>query len=120
VYDPVHRIVFYGEGCCSWSDLVAAADVRPPRHRIVERDLRALQTLRGVRLGMSPMQVMSVYGRAKLLAVVGHPRVRMLAYTTWPPVASAIQGAGPLQCGQFQTFYFRHQRLVLIQLGNGC
>src|ERR1700685_172127 len=30
VYDPVHRIAFFGEGCCSYFSVVLAADVTPP------------------------------------------------------------------------------------------
>ena len=117
VYDPAHRIAFYGQGCCSWFDLVAAANAPPPPKRVVHRDLSGLRTVRGVSLGMSPAEVMSIYGRVKFAPLRAHPRMQLLAYTTWPPVTKLATGSG---CGQFQNFYFRARRLVLIQLGNGC
>ncbi len=117
VYDPAHRIAFYGQGCCSWFDLVAAANVPPPPKPVVRRDLSALRTVRGVRLGMSPSDVMSVYGRARFTPLRTHRRMHLLAYTTWPPATTLATHAS---CEQFENFYFRGGRLVLIQLGNGC
>jgi hypothetical protein len=78
VYDPQHRLAFYEQGCCSWSDVVAAADVSPPPKRVVVRDLRALSTVRGVRLGQTPADVVKIYGRGALIAVKGHPGVFVL------------------------------------------
>jgi len=122
VYDPVHRIAFYEQGCCSWEDLVAAADTPAPPKPVVMRDLQNLTTMRGVRLGQTVRQVERIYGAATLLAVHGHPHVEFLAYTTWPPYIHA--GHYPPHwrdpCGQFENFYFRQGRLMLIQLSNGC
>ncbi len=42
----------------------------------------------------------------------------VLAYTTWPPRNKLSKTHS--ECGQFQNFYFRNDRLVQIQLGNGC
>jgi hypothetical protein len=118
VYDPAHRIAFYDQGCCSWHDVVVAADVAPPPKRVVTRDLSDIHTVRGIRLGVTPTAVMQVYGKAKLLPVTGHADVQLLAYTTWAPMKSQAALRGP--CGQLENFVFRQNRLIFIQLGNGC
>jgi hypothetical protein len=116
VYDYQHHIAFYDQGCCSWHDAVAGYASPPPKP-VVNRDLTALKTVRGIRLGMSPGEVEAIYGASPLRVVPKSPRVFVLAYTTWPP-----RNKLPLmyKCGQFQNFYFRHNRLVMIQFGNGC
>jgi hypothetical protein len=121
LYDSAHRIAFYEQGCCSWHDVVAAANVDPPPKSLIPRDLTRLRTIRGVRLGMSPRSVMRIYGRTTMRDVIAHPGITILAYTTWPP-AAAVEGppARVSSCGQFENFYFRGNRLVLIQLGNAC
>lgn len=122
VYDPVHRIAFYEQGCCSWEDTIAAADTPAPPKPVVIRNLQHLSTVRGIRLGQTVREVERIYGAAKLLPLRGRPQIRVLAYTTWPPYIHA--GHYPAgwrdPCGQFENFYFRQGRLVLIQLGNGC
>lgn len=122
VYDPVHHIAFYKQGCCSWDEVVAASHVAPPPKTVVARDLSTLRTVRGIYLGMHPSAVTRTYGASSLLTVSGHADVRMLAYTTWKP-AKDVTGVGigfPGTCGQFENFYFRGDRLILIQFGNGC
>lgn len=123
VYDSAHRIAFYEQGCCSWHDVVAAADVGPPPTSVISRDLTRLRTIRGVHLGMSPAGVMSIYGRGKMRDVIAHLGITILAYTTWPPAAGVVRRPVAVisgSCGQFENFYFRAKRLVLIQLGNAC
>lgn len=117
VHDVRHRIAFYEHGCCSWRDTVAAADVPPPPMNVVSRDLRGLSTIRGVRLGQSVADVVKIYGKALLLAVPGHPDVRLLAYTT--PGTRNAAGVNT-SCDQDRQFFFRSGRLVLISLGNAC
>jgi hypothetical protein len=117
VYDPRHRLAFYQQGCCSWSDVVAAADVSAPPKRVVTRDLTGLVTVRGIRLGQTEAAVMKIYGKSKLLPVPRNPGVSVLAYTTWRP-RKEVRTSPP--CGQFQNFFFRRGRLILIQLGDGC
>ena len=117
MYDGARHIAFFSEGCCSSNDVVAAADVAPPPKRLVSRDFRNLVTVRGVRLGQTEAEVMRTHGTATLQRVPGHDGVGVLSYTTWPPAASVGTHSA---CGQFQNFYFRKGRLVLIQLGNGC
>jgi hypothetical protein len=86
---------------------------------VVDHDLSALHTVRGIRLGMSPGGVTLRYGANTLRRVPRAKDVYVLAYTTWPP-KSQVTGIVRSPCGQFQNFYFRNDRLVLIQLGNGC
>ncbi len=118
VYDPKHHVAFYQQGCCSWDDVVAASDVSSPPKHLVSRDLSGLRTVRGIRLGMRPSDVIRIYGSSNLLSVARHDGVSLLAYTTWPPKRSLKSVEEP--CGQFENFFFRHDHLVLIQLGNGC
>jgi hypothetical protein len=118
VYDPAHRIAFFEQGCCSASEVVAAADVVPPPKHVVTNDLSGLSTVRGIRLGETPTAVMQIYGKSKMLTVTGHAGLQMLAYTTWKPFKSVSTVASP--CGQFQNFVFRQERLIYIRFGNGC
>ena len=117
VFDYAHHIAFYSQGCCSGNDVVAVVGVADPPKRVVARDLSGLRTVRGVRLGMSPAGVMSIYGASHLLRVPNHGDLRLLAYTTWPPF-HAVPSRDP--CGQFQNFVFRYDRLISLQIGNGC
>ncbi len=117
-YDRAHRIVFYETGCCSWEEIVLAYQSTLAPKSLMNRDLSTLKTARGVRLGMTPGAVIGIYGAAKPQFVKGHGRVSVLAYTTWPPRNKLSKTHS--ECGQFQNFYFRNDRLVEIQLGNGC
>jgi hypothetical protein len=117
VYDYAHHIAFYGQGCCAWYEVVAAADAPKPPKRVVARDLRGLQTMRGIRLGMSAAAVLRIYGYVTPHQVKGHPGLRLLAYTTWhTAAASEINWT----CGQGQNFVFRTGRLVWMQIANAC
>lgn len=118
VYDPIHRVAFYQQACCSWSEVVAASGVPKPPKPVLARDLSALATVRGVRLGQTEVEVMKIYGSASEYVVDGHPGVRVLAYTTAPAHRSGSQAVS--DCGQTQNFFFRDNRLILIQLGDGC
>jgi hypothetical protein len=117
VYDYAHHIAFYEQGCCSWQE-IAAGYASPPPKTVANRDLTNLVTVRGIRLGMSTEAVERVYGRAKLVPVPKRIRTYVLPYTTWPPKQQVTVVRMP--CGQFQNFYFRDNRLILIQIGNGC
>ncbi|MBV8280693.1 MAG: hypothetical protein JO347_01355 [Candidatus Eremiobacteraeota bacterium] len=122
VYDAARHAVFYEQHCCSAGDVVAASSVAPPPVPIVNRDLSELHTARGIRLGMSSTDVTRIYGPSGLLPVPMRQDVKMLAYTTWKPYkeVTSVGLGSPGTCGQFQNFYFWNDRLVLIQLGNGC
>jgi len=117
VYDPQHLLTFYEQGCCSWTEVVAAADVQAPPKHVVLRDLTQLSTVRGIRLGLSEVAVMRIYGWSKPLLLAKNPGVTVLAYTTWRP-KKEVRTTPP--CGQFENFFFRRHRLILIQLGDGC
>lgn len=118
VYDYAHRIAFYEQGCCSWHDVVAGYAEKPPA-AVVDRDLRPLKTVRGMHLGMTSAEVTFIDGPATEQRVPRYEGVYVLSYTTWPP-GSINAKVVHTPCGQFQNFYFRDDRLVLIQLGNGC
>jgi hypothetical protein len=113
VYDRAHRIAYYGQGCCSWTEAVAAANVPAPPKYVKASNLQHLSTLRGVRLGQTPAQVQKIYGHTTLRPVGGHPGIAVLAY-------QALQPSKSQDCGQFQNFFFRGNRLILIQLENAC
>ncbi|MDQ2865967.1 MAG: hypothetical protein M3R51_07045 [Candidatus Eremiobacteraeota bacterium] len=117
VYDPVHRIAFYQQGCCSWNDVVAATNVTAPPKPVVKRDLHDLVTVRGIRLGQTMPEVMRIYGKSTPIPISAHLDVHVLPYTTWRPIQTLHSIDS---CGQFQNFFFRKNRLIMIQLGNGC
>ena len=117
VYDYAHGIAFYDDGCCSWREVVEGYASAPPT-QVVNRDLRAMKTVRGVQLGMSVPDVVHIYGAAALRPVPHQPGVRVLEYSTRPS-ASELK-SGFTVCEQHQRFYFRDDRLVEIELGYGC
>jgi len=116
IYDAAHGRVFYETGCCSWSETVLAYSVAPPA-LLANQNLWPLRTTRGIQLGMTPWEVMRVYGDAMRLPL-SQPGMTVLAYTTWPPRDKLSKTHS--ECGQFENFYFFNNALVLIQLGNGC
>lgn len=118
LYDRAHRIAFFHQGCCAWGEEVAAADAPAPPKSIVARNLLELSTVRGIRLWQTVAEVAKIYGGSTLIPVAGNPGVSVLPYTTWPPRRSANHVRAP--CGQFENFFFREHRLILIQLENGC
>lgn len=116
LYDRTHRLVLFSEGCCSWGHVVLAETVSPPPKPVTGADLSAVRTKRGVRLGMSPSEVIAIYGHATLHAAPKTPNATMLSYTTLK-----LKRSDPgNKCGQFQNFVFRAGRLVYIELLGGC
>lgn len=113
VYDRRHRIAFYGEGCCSYFTTVLVAGVSPPPVALANRDLVNVRTDMGIGLGDSSAAVMRVYGPAALRSVGGRPSIRVLSYEN----AKLPKG---MPCVQRQTFGFRNDRLLSIELYNGC
>jgi hypothetical protein len=113
VYDPVHRIAYYDEGCCSWHDVVVASDVGPPPKKIATRSLTGLRTASGLRLGDSILAVERVYGSSRLRRVRGQPSRRTLSY-----VHSFRFGVNV--CQDRMTFLFDRGRLAAMDFGKAC
>jgi hypothetical protein len=117
IYDRRHKIAFYNEGCCSWHTTVAAIGIAPPPKRVVDRDLSALHTKYGVRLGDSPARIKSIYGRGTLWSIPGHPGFQRLLYSApLPPPPPPMHNA----CGLTYQFIFKHGRLIYIEMLGGC
>lgn len=116
VYDRAHGVALYDKGCCAWRGFALAANVAPPPKTVVNGDLSAVRTMRGVTLDMTQAQVERIYGSAKPHAAKGRPGMTTLSYTT---MKGGPNGGGDA-CGQFQGFTFRQGRLVSIELLTGC
>ncbi len=110
VYDYAHRIAFYNQGCCGWSEVVAATGVSNPPKRVVSRDLTSLRTVRGVQLGQTIAEVLRLYDGGTPMSISGQPSMRKLFY-------------GHMfdkNCGQSQVFIFKNGRLIYIALIDSC
>ncbi|HLX26076.1 MAG TPA: hypothetical protein VKR05_03725 [Candidatus Cybelea sp.] len=116
LYDPTHKLVLYQEGCCAWRSAVLASGIAPPPKKVGSADLSAVRTQRGVSLGMTPAQIVAIYGKAKPHGVPGTSGITMLSYTTMHGSPSSVTNA----CGQFQNFAFRNNKLYYIELLAGC
>ena len=116
IYDAAHGRVFYETGCCSWDETVLAYVFAPPK-TLANQNLWPLKTVRGVTLGMDPWEVMRIYGSSER-RIVENTDLIVLAYTTWPPRNKLSKTKS--ECGQFENFYFRLNKLIEIQIGDGC
>lgn len=116
VYDRVHRIVLYNKGCCAWRGFALTANVEKPPKPVSDADLSGVHTMRGVSLGMTQAQVERIYGAVRTHAAKGRPGATTLSYTTMK--AKPTEPGDP--CGQFQSFSFRQNRLISIELLAGC
>lgn len=114
LYDRTHGMLFFNAGCCAWRGYVLASGIGPPPSPLAETDLRGIRTMRGVALGMTKPQVTGIYGPGKARATASG--VTVISYTTM----SAGPNNSPEPCGQFQSFSFRNDRLVSIELLAGC
>jgi hypothetical protein len=110
VYDYAHHIAYYGEGCCSWHEVVLAAGVSAPPKRVVSRNLSSVRTVRGIALVQSVAEVMRLYGSAHVAHVTGHAELQMLSY--WHRFDRS--------CGQGGDFVFKNDRLIYAGLMDGC
>jgi len=117
IYDRAHGIVFYDKGCCAWRGFALTAGVRPPPSPVSNANLAGVRTKRGILLGMTMAQVQKVYGAARSHETKGMPGVQTLSYTTMKGTPTDSKGDA---CGQFQSFSFRQDRLVSIELLVGC
>jgi hypothetical protein len=116
VYDRAHGIVLYDKGCCAWRGFALTANVGQPPKPVSNADLSGAHTMRGVSLGMTRAQVERIYGSARPHATKGRPGVTTLSYTTMKAKPTEPGDA----CGQFQSFSFRQDRLISIELLAGC
>jgi hypothetical protein len=114
VYDRVHRIVFYSKGCCAWRGFALTAHVGSPPATVASVDLSGVRTHRGVTLGMTTAAVERIYGAAKPHAAKDIAGATTLSYAT--PTSNAPQRT----CGQWQSFSFKQDRLISIDLLAGC
>lgn len=117
VYDRAHRIVLYDKGCCAERGFALTENVGQPPRPVTNADLSRVHTLRGVSLGMTQAQVERIYGSARSHATKGRPGVATLSYTT---MRTKPTEPGGNTCGQFQSFFFRRDRLISIELLAGC
>jgi hypothetical protein len=115
VYDPVHRIAYYDEGCCSWHELVIASNAKAPPKTIATRSLITLRTQSGIRLGDEPSLIEAVYGRAALRPVARALHQRTLSYYR---VIRYSQVYSP--CGERTTFLFADGRLTAMNITDEC
>jgi len=109
VYDAVHHIAFYQEGCCtSFSSVLT--DAPAPQQGIVQRDLSNVHTTLGIGLGDSPARVRALLGNAAMYPVRGHPDVEELSYVT---IRHGV-------CGTRANFFFQRGRATRIELVDAC
>jgi len=113
LYDAMHGVVLYYQGCCAWEETVLAAVTAPPPRAVRHADLGTLKTPRGIALGASPEPVRHAYGPAPLHRSTTTRSLRVLSYYRDQPV----RGSG---CGWFENFIFSADRLIEIQAGHGC
>lgn len=115
VYDPLHRIAYYDEGCCSWHHVVIASNVLPPPKKIATRSLTRLKTKRGVELGVEATLIRSIYGPATQRVVAKAPDQSTLSYTR------AINHPAPYSpCEARTTFLFARNRLIGMDFTYSC
>ncbi|HEV3153505.1 MAG TPA: hypothetical protein VGZ02_06865 [Candidatus Baltobacteraceae bacterium] len=112
VYDSVHHVVFFNQGCCAWGDMVLEAHVPPPPKPLAAGDLSHVATTRGARLGMTVDEAMRLYGRA---LVTRDGKYERLLYG-W----MKQDKADAVPCVQQKTLLFLGGALVAILLDNAC
>lgn len=117
VYDAAHAIVFYSKGCCAERGFALVSGFKKPPQPVTAADLTGIHTARGVSIAMTPAQVEAIYGNSKLHDAKGLPGVTALAYTTMKGTPAKPTGD---TCGQFQSFFFRQNKLISIELLAGC
>jgi hypothetical protein len=113
VYDPVHRVALYYQGCCAWQETVLASVATRPPGEVISADLGTRRTPRGIALGVAPSAVRRAYGPAAMHRSTMKPALRVLSY--WRD--QHVQGSA---CAWFDNFVFRDGRLIEIQTGHGC
>ncbi len=117
VYDRAHSIVLFFKGCCAWRGFALTANVAPPPKPVSNADLSGVHTMRGVALGMTQKQLAHIYGAAAPHPAKGQPGLTTISYTTFTHGPNDSRGEA---CGQIQSFTFKSDRLVSIELLSGC
>jgi len=113
VYDPIHRIAYYDEGCCSWHHVVVATNVSPPPKRIAMRSLIGLKIRGGIKLGDPPAEIESIYGPSRLHSVKNDSTSQTLSYVR-------ALASGSMTCYENTTFLFRRGRLAAFDFTQAC
>jgi hypothetical protein len=113
VYDAVHRIVLYRDGCCDWEETVLAAVAEPPPRRVRFGQLGAVRTLRGIGLGAAPAAVIHSYGPARMHRSATKPALEVLSYYRDMHTPGSA-------CGRYENFVFTADRLTEIHAGHSC
>jgi hypothetical protein len=116
LYDRAHGIVLYDKGCCAERGFALTKNVGAPPKPVGNADLTGVRTKRGVSLNMTQAQVLRIYGSTRSYDVKGRPGATTLSYTTMKTKPNEPGGA----CAQFQSFSFRQDRLISIELLFAC
>jgi hypothetical protein len=114
VYDRVHRIVYYAEGCCAWHHVVVASNVGPPPKLLVMRSLLKLRSSLGIKLGDPPSRIRATYGPAPFHSVPGSSTEQLLRYVR--PLAVRRDPT----CDDMTTFLFNRGRLTGMDFRREC
>lgn len=115
VYDPVHHLAYYDEGCCSWHHVVIASNVKAPPKTIAVRSLIMLRTERGIQLGDKPSQIESIYGPAAFHPVTGVRSQETLSYYR------KVTFRRPYSpCEERMTFLFAYGQLTALDIADEC
>ena len=117
MYDRTRRIALFEKGCCALRGVALVTNVAPPPKPVSNANLAIVRTARGVTLGMTQAQVKAIYGPAHPYGTKSMPGVTTLSYTTMTKKPTEPGGD---ECGQFQSFSFRDNRLISIELLAGC
>ncbi len=117
VYDRTRRIVLFEKGCCALRGVALSTNVAPPPTPVSNANLAIVRTARGVTLRMTQAQVEAIYGPAHPYGTKSLPGVTTLSYTTMTKKQTEPGGDA---CGQFQSFSFRDNRLISIELLAAC
>jgi len=117
VYDRTRGIVLFDKGCCAWRGFALTANVAPPPKPVSDADLSGVHTMRGVALGMTQKQLAHIYGAAAPHQAQGQPGLTTISYTT---MRGGPNDATADPCGQIQSFTFKADTLVSIELLSGC
>ncbi|HEX3458159.1 MAG TPA: hypothetical protein VHR97_09425 [Candidatus Baltobacteraceae bacterium] len=116
LFDRSEGVVFFNTGCCAWRGYVLVAGTGAPPQQVARANLKDVRTARGIKLGMTPPEVIAVYGHALLRSGASRPGMGALYYTTM----RGTPQKSPDACGQHQSFFFKQGRLVEIDLLMGC